>query len=46
VTLETMILKRSSGLFRIAHMHWSTNDAKFQAMAQPAARAKGTPAPK
>jgi ketosteroid isomerase-like protein len=46
LTLETMILKRSSGLFRIVHMHWSTNDPKFQAMAQPAARAKGTPAPR
>lgn len=39
-TLETMILRRTSGLFRIVHMHWSTNDAKFQAMAQPSARAK------
>jgi ketosteroid isomerase-like protein len=45
-TLETMILRRTSGLFRIVHMHWSTNDPKFQAMAQPAARAKGTPAPR
>ena len=39
-TLETMILRRTSGLFRIVHMHWSTNDAKFQAMAQPSTRAK------
>jgi len=37
-TLETMILRRTSGLFRIVHMHWSTNDSKFQAMAQPSAR--------
>jgi len=42
-TLETMILRRTSGLFRIVHMHWSTNDPKFQAMAQPSARAKGPP---
>jgi ketosteroid isomerase-like protein len=39
-TLETMILRRTSGLFRIVHMHWSTNDAKFQALSQ-----KGAPAP-
>ena len=42
-TLETMILRRTSGLFRIMHMHWSTNDAKFQAMAQPSARAGTQP---
>jgi len=43
VTLETMILRRTSGLFRIVHMHWSTNDPKFQALSQPGARGKGTP---
>lgn len=43
VTLETMILRRTSGLFRIVHMHWSTNDAKFQALSQPGARGKGAP---
>lgn len=42
-TLETMILHRTSGLFRIVHMHWSTNDAKFQAMAQPSARSGTQP---
>ena len=35
-TLETMILRRTSGLFRIVHMHWSTNDAKYQAQSQKA----------
>ena len=40
ITLETMILRRTSGLFRIVHMHWSTNDAKFQALSQPSARPK------
>jgi hypothetical protein len=40
ITLETMILHRTSGLFRIEHMHWSTNDAKFQALAQSSARPK------
>jgi ketosteroid isomerase-like protein len=38
ITLETMILRRHSGLFRIAHMHWSTDDAKFQASSQPNAQ--------
>ena len=33
-TLETMILRRTSGLFRIVHMHWSTNDPGFQASSQ------------
>jgi ketosteroid isomerase-like protein len=45
ITLETMILRRTSGLFRIVHMHWSTNDAKFQALSQPSAQPKAaTPA--
>src|SRR4051812_12455533 len=35
-TLETMILRRTSGLFRIVHMHWSTNDPTFQARSQKA----------
>jgi ketosteroid isomerase-like protein len=39
-TLETMILRRTSGLFRIAHMHWSTNDPRFQAMSQANAQAR------
>jgi ketosteroid isomerase-like protein len=43
ITLETMILRRTSGLFRIVHMHWSTNDAKFQALSQPSARPKTAP---
>ena len=34
MTLETAILRRSGGLFRIAHLHWSTSDAAFQARAQ------------
>jgi ketosteroid isomerase-like protein len=46
ITLETMILRRTSGLFRIAHIHWSTNDATFQALSQPGARPKAAPASK
>jgi ketosteroid isomerase-like protein len=34
VTLETVILRRTAGLFRIAHFHWSTSDAGFQARSQ------------
>ena len=34
VTLETVILRRSGGLFRIVHFHWSTSDANFQARSQ------------
>lgn len=42
-TLETAILRRSGGQFRIVHLHWSTSDAGFQARTQgqrstPAAR--------
>jgi len=37
-TLETMILRRTSGLFRIVHMHWSTNDLNFQGSSQRNAR--------
>lgn len=33
-TLETVILRRSGDLFRIAHFHWSTSDPAFQARAQ------------
>ena len=33
-TLETAILRRSGGAFRIVHLHWSTNDAAFQARSQ------------
>jgi ketosteroid isomerase-like protein len=33
-TLETMILHRTAGVFRIVHMHWSTNDVKFQQQSQ------------
>jgi ketosteroid isomerase-like protein len=33
-TLETAILRRSGEQFRIVHLHWSTNDAAFQARAQ------------
>jgi ketosteroid isomerase-like protein len=43
-TLETMILRRNSGLFRIVHMHWSTNDAKFQAQSQKARATGAAPA--
>ena len=43
ITLETMILRRTSGLFRIVHMHWSTNDAKFQALSQPSTRPTAAP---
>jgi ketosteroid isomerase-like protein len=40
-TLETMILRRTSGLFRIVHMHWSTNDATFQALSKSRAAQPG-----
>jgi ketosteroid isomerase-like protein len=43
ITLETMILRRTSGLYRIVHMHWSTNDPKFQALSQPSARPQVAP---
>lgn len=33
-TLETAILRRSGGQFRIVHLHWSTSDAGFQARTQ------------
>jgi ketosteroid isomerase-like protein len=33
-TLETVILRRTAGLFRIVHFHWSTSDAAFQARTQ------------
>ena len=33
-TLETAILRRSGGLFRIVHLHWSTNDPAYQARSQ------------
>jgi len=46
ITLETMILRRTSGLFRIVHMHWSTNDANFQASSQAKAQSNAKPAPK
>jgi ketosteroid isomerase-like protein len=45
-TLETMILRRSSGLFRIAHMHWSTDDVQFQALSPKRARPAAPPASK
>jgi hypothetical protein len=35
--------RRSAGLFRIVHMHWSTNDAKFQALSQSSAHSKSGP---
>ena len=34
VTLETVILRRTGGLFRIVHFHWSTSDPAYQARAQ------------
>lgn len=33
-TLETAILRRSGGVFRIVHLHWSTSDAAYQARSQ------------
>jgi len=33
-TLETAILRRSGDLFRIVHLHWSTDDAAYQATVQ------------
>lgn len=32
-TLETMLLHRTNGAFRIVHVHWSTNDPAFNAKA-------------
>ena len=34
LTLETAVLRRTGDLFRIVHLHWSTNDPAFQARAQ------------
>lgn len=34
VTLETAILRRTGDSFRIAHLHWSTDDAAFMARVQ------------
>ena len=42
VTLETVILRRVAGLFRIVHFHWSTSDAGFQARSQ-GQRRQGAP---
>lgn len=39
MTLETVILRRTSGAFRIVHLHWSTNDAGFTAQIPGAAPA-------
>jgi ketosteroid isomerase-like protein len=33
-TLETAIVRRTGDQFRIVHLHWSTNDAAYQAWAQ------------
>jgi len=33
-TLETAILRRAGGSFRIVHLHWSTNDPAYQARSQ------------
>lgn len=41
--LETAILRRRGGRFRIAHLHWSTSDASYQARAQ--RERAGTPSP-
>jgi ketosteroid isomerase-like protein len=43
ITLETMILRRTAGLFRIVHMHWSTNDVKFQQQSQSKIRPADAP---
>jgi hypothetical protein len=37
-TLETVLLRRTAGVFRIVHVHWSTNDPKFDAQVPGAAR--------
>jgi ketosteroid isomerase-like protein len=37
-TLETALLRRTAGAFRIVHIHWSTNDPKFNAQVPGAAR--------
>lgn len=42
-TLETAILRRSGGTFRIVHLHWSTNDPNYQARSQ--GRRAQTPPP-
>ncbi|MBM3507644.1 MAG: nuclear transport factor 2 family protein [Alphaproteobacteria bacterium] len=36
-TLETAVLRRTSGAFRIVHIHWSTNDPAFNAQVPGAA---------
>jgi hypothetical protein len=33
-TLETAILRRAGGAFRIVHLHWSTDDPAYQARSQ------------
>lgn len=33
-TLETALLRRAGGVFRIVHFHWSTSDPSFQARSQ------------
>jgi hypothetical protein len=42
-TLETVILRRTGGLFRIVHFHWSTSDAGFQARSQAQRRQQDKP---
>ena len=39
-TLETAILRRSGGVFRIVHLHWSTNDPAYQARSQQRVQAR------
>jgi ketosteroid isomerase-like protein len=43
ITLETVIVRRVARLFRIAHFHWSTSDAAFQARAQSQRQQQGKP---
>ena len=43
-TLETVILRRTSGAFRIVHIHWSTNDLGLN-MQVPGAARPTVPAP-
>jgi hypothetical protein len=34
IVLESAFLVRTGGIFRIAHLHWSTDDPNYQAQAQ------------
>ncbi|MGD9738808.1 MAG: nuclear transport factor 2 family protein [Bauldia sp.] len=43
--METAVVVRTGDLFRIAHLHWSTDDPAYQAQAQGEREAVQPPAP-